>query len=277
MAEKENAVNIECHKCFKEFGSTKCLRPSHMEIVDKTDEWEERQDAKRKLEKSKDILKDDYGKTIPKREPIIAIIDNELGLEALGSNLIIKEDKFRTGYECKTCDGEGTTGNKCKICNGERILETFINVTRPVPYTEDELSSWPEWKREKLTIERTEEIRIFDANPVPSITKQAACSACMRRDAHGNMIPTGMELCLACNGSGAFLFVPEESMRRPTSGVIVSLGPDVKTLQKGDRILYSNFTGHAINFKQNVVFRIMHEHECFTKLHGIGDLQKRLK
>lgn len=163
--------------------------------------------------------------TAPEREPIIAIIDNELGLEALGSNLIIKEDKFRTGYECKTCDGEGVQENTtCPSCNGQK------------------------WHS-------------VDNDQIP-------CRLCRG---------TGKRLCESCNGKGGLLIVPEESMRRPTSGVIVSLGPDVKTLQKGDRILYSNFTGHAINFKQNVVFRIMHEHECFTKLHGIGDLQKRLK
>src|SRR5258708_38336566 len=41
---------------------------------------------------------------------ILAVIDSEVAMEALNDNIIILEDPFRTGFECKRCDGEGHVG-----------------------------------------------------------------------------------------------------------------------------------------------------------------------
>ena len=87
----------------------------------------------------------------------------------------------------------------------------------------------------------------------------------------GGMRP-GKQVCDLCFGKGGILIAPEISQRRPTSGLIKSIGPDVKLLKVGDRALYSMFAGTAINFKQKGTIRIMHEHEVMSRLHGIGKI-----
>lgn len=41
-----------------------------------------------------------------------------LALEAMGDLIIVVEDKFRTGFECKVCDGEKHLDEPCQHCNG---------------------------------------------------------------------------------------------------------------------------------------------------------------
>ena len=56
-----------------------------------------------------------------------------LGFIAMGDRVVVEEDKFRSGYECRTCDGEekvscpkcdgrgvSTVGGVCKVCDGSK-------------------------------------------------------------------------------------------------------------------------------------------------------------
>src|SRR5690348_13340388 len=55
-----------------------------------------------------------------KHEPILALIEDNFALEALDNFIIVQEDKFRTGYECKACDGEGHGTTVCPKCKGSK-------------------------------------------------------------------------------------------------------------------------------------------------------------
>ena len=167
------------------------------------------------------------------RQPKLAVIDNELALEAFGTNIIVQEDRFRTGFECKVCDGEGHGDVVCKNCKGDKTIKGH------------------------------------DDHLIP-------CNHCLVVNAFGEKVPCGFLPCYTCKGVGSSIVVPQESMRRPSSGKVVSTGGEVKELKCGMRVLYSNHTGYAVNFKQNVIFRIMHEHEVLVVLHGVGDVGKRL-
>lgn len=83
---------------------------------------------------------------------------------------------------------------------------------------------------------------------------------------------SGVDTCEVCYGKGGLLVVPEQSQRRPTTGKIVSVGPDTKQLQVGANVLYSNFSGHAIDLRratgQKVVLRILHEKEVLSGVVG---------
>ena len=84
-------------------------------------------------------------------------------------------------------------------------------------------------------------------------------------------------ICPSCGGSGGTLITPEVAQRRPTTGTVMSSGPETKFLSPGDRVLYSLFAGSAIQFKQRATVRIMHEHEVMCRLHGnlkVGDYVK---
>ena len=70
------------------------------------------------------------------------------------------------------------------------------------------------------------------------VVKDAKCSACNGR---------GKSVCPECKGQGATMFVPETAQSRPTTGTIVSIGPDVTRFERGDRVLYMSFAGHAFD------------------------------
>jgi len=47
-----------------------------------------------------------------------AIIKESEALRAIGDRVLILEDEFRSGFECKTCLGKGHSDIKCKYCKG---------------------------------------------------------------------------------------------------------------------------------------------------------------
>src|SRR5215831_8410647 len=89
---------------------------------------------------------------------------------AEGDILLVIEDEFRSGYECRTCNGTGTAS--CTECQGKGSYE-----------------------REGLKFK---------------------CSECDGK---------GEYKCRDCGGKGALLVVPDQSVRRPTTGRGVSVGP----------------------------------------------------
>jgi hypothetical protein len=112
-------------------------------------------------------------------------------------------------------------------------------------------------------------------------------------------------LCADCGGKGALLVIPEQSERRPTTGTIVSVGPDVarltrfqamlyaireffgfkvpaKRLARGQSVIYPSFCGHVFDLNAvdlrgteiQVCIRIMRESEVIAKVSGHLDLRR---
>lgn len=210
---------------------------------------------------------------------------NPFALEAAGDRIFVLEDKFKTGYECKECGGDGFIPDKeCPLCKG----------------TGQELDN--------------------NGNPNP----ETFCRSCCReRGTLGLYDGKGKLTCEACKGKGALLAIPQSAAQRPTTGVIMSKGADVSKcpdcrgvgkllmqgvigaqrvldqtlpspilvpclacegkgkvgfkLELGDRVLYPIFAGTAISFKQRGVCRIMHENEIYGKVYGYGDLGDMVK
>ena len=50
-----------------------------------------------------------------------AIIADKMGLRPIADRILIAVDKFKTGYECKTCDGVGHTDEVCPLCKGTKM------------------------------------------------------------------------------------------------------------------------------------------------------------
>lgn len=144
----------------------------------------------------------------------------EVSFYALGDRVIVREDEFRSGYECGTCGGHGRVA--CANCGGTGKSK---------------------------------------------VNAHAKCSAC-----HGET----NEICPECNGKGGVLVVPEQSQRRPSSGMIVSVGEDCVTLKEGENVLYSNFAGYAIDLDRagiKTVLRILHEKEVLCRVEGHLELR----
>lgn len=205
---------------------------------------------------------------------IVAVIDDDLVLEAVNKNILIKEDAFRTGFECPTCDGEGHIGEPCKKCLGKKVVaqNPDYNVAAAT-LSEKELELLPPAFKEMLLKKRKEQVQeVVDSGGL------LPCKACVIGDKRGGSYISGLEKCPICKGVGASIAVPEEAMRRPTSGVVVSVGQLCTFIQSGDRVVYSNMMGSGINFKGNILFRVMREDEIMIRLHGkkSQDFQKKL-
>lgn len=225
-------------------------------------------------------------------QPILAVIDDKLALEALGDVIIVKEDRFRTGYECQTCDGEGhtttvctrckgskieTIDDKCPVCDGSgRVADLFRPVGNDKIYLPGDVS-----KPNETPTKQCNNCR--GSGKDPEFEKRQLtpglypCRQCMCRDVSGIARSSGFEVCDKCRGMGSTVIIPQESVRRPNTGVVISTGDACKRLKTGDRVLYSNHTGFAITFKRNVIFRWMREDENPIRMHGVEQLHKFLE
>jgi co-chaperonin GroES (HSP10) len=144
----------------------------------------------------------------------------DVSFYALGDRVIVREDEFKSGYECRTCSGHGKV--VCSNCDGTGHSK---------------------------------------------VNAHAKCSAC-----HGETTQT----CPDCEGKGGVLIVPEQSQRRPSSGMIVSVGEDCKVLKEGENVLYSNFAGYAIDLDRagiSTCLRILHEKEILCRVEGHLELR----
>lgn len=165
------------------------------------------------------------------------IINDKFALSPNGTRILIREDEFRTGLECTTCDGKGHTNEKCPLCKGTKF-ESSID---------------PE----------TGENTVF------------MCRACAVGEKGGRQ-SYGFKLCPSCNGRTATIIIPETSERRPTSGVIIAIGKEVNEFSIGDHVLYSNYVGQKFDF-EDVVLRTMHQSDVYCRIKNMQDKHKKLK
>lgn len=101
---------------------------------------------------------------------------------------------------------------------------------------------------------------------VSPVNPEIRCKSC-----EGRLLVT----CPKCEGKGGLLIIPDNAQRRPTTGVIRSIGPGVwqngtfipTTYKVGEGVVYSNFAGHAWDIDGQVV-RILHEVELFGRIRG---------
>ena len=143
-----------------------------------------------------------------------------VGFFATGDHVLIREDEFKSGYECPTCGGVGTLA--CPECDG---------------------------------------------SGKSAVVPDARCKSC-----NGDQKIT----CPECEGKGGLLVVPDQSQRRPTTGEIVSVGPECGWRRVGDTVMFSNFSGHAVDLDRaghKVVLRILHEKEILCGVEGHLELR----
>lgn len=75
----------------------------------------------------KEILEPDAFTNRPK-DNSYTIIDNRLAIEAKNTRIVIVEDEFKTGYECKTCQGNlvvPAITELCPLCKSVGYEKTF--------------------------------------------------------------------------------------------------------------------------------------------------------
>jgi hypothetical protein len=106
-----------------------------------------------------------------------------------------------------------------------------------------------------------------DGSGTSRVVVGAACSMC-----HGDKKIT----CESCKGKGVLLEIPQASKRRPTTGIIVSVGWEVKNFAIGDFALFPNYCGEVYDLsgvnsdgqELTVVLRMLKEREIIARITG---------
>lgn len=62
--------------------------------------------------------------------------------------------------------------------------------------------------------------------------------------------------------------IPDKAKRRPTTGVIVSIGEGVEGIVVGQHILYAQFSGTGIQLKNKPAYRVLSKDEILLFLEG---------
>jgi co-chaperonin GroES (HSP10) len=80
--------------------------------------------------------------------------------------------------------------------------------------------------------------------------------------------------CRTCNGTGTTIKIPDNAKAIPTSGVIVSIGPEVTLRKIGERVLFGAHTGYFLPFKGNAKIRCMREDEPLCLIFSLDTKQQ---
>ena len=99
-------------------------------------------------------------------------------------------------------------------------------------------------------------------------------------------------MCPGCGGKGGLLVVPEASVRRPTTGTIVSIGWRVnnraiklwawligkKIVEHGQSVMYTSFSGHVYELELpdggQIVIRVIQEDDIISRVRGHLELRR---
>lgn len=73
-------------------------------------------------------------------------------------------------------------------------------------------------------------------------------------------------VCPQCKGKGSTIIIPDSAKALPTSGTIVSIGPDCTKRKIGQRVVFGAHVGFFLPFKGNVRLRMMREYEPLCEL-----------
>jgi co-chaperonin GroES (HSP10) len=86
----------------------------------------------------------------------------------------------------------------------------------------------------------------------------------------------GWVVCPDCDGKGGTIVLADDQKGRPTTGTVVSIGPDVTRFERGKKVIYPSFAGHAYDLKGldrsgkvvEVVLVILRDSEILSHMYG---------
>jgi hypothetical protein len=79
-----------------------------------------------------------------------------------------------------------------------------------------------------------------------------------------------LRTCDKCDGKGATIIIPQRARSIATTGVVVSIGPDVDKIKLHKRVICTPHSGVALPMKGNIEIKIYHQHEPLAYLHNLN-------
>jgi co-chaperonin GroES (HSP10) len=188
----------------------------------------------------------------------------KLGIEATDDKIVVVEDRFTNGSECRSCGGTGESNTECSLCHGvgeEPIQGGFSVQCRACGGTGHkpcEACNGEGYPKNVIIAPQTAQRR-------PSTGTIVSVGPLVGK--YITQYPTQITL---------YKKVPSTNYRgEPTEKEIENYEESPTIIDwgtvyfVGDRIIYSNFAGVAIELRQKIVIRIMRAHEILSKLYSI--------
>ena len=123
--------------------------------------------------------------------------------------VLVREDPFKSRFDCTACNGSGHTDEVCGNCKGTKL--------------------------EKTRGLGDEEVLM-------------SCRACTVGES-GARKTHGYKLCPQCNGRQGTIIVPDESQRNSTMGDILAVSKDgIQCVKVNDKVLFTNYGGQPFKF-----------------------------
>jgi co-chaperonin GroES (HSP10)/DNA-directed RNA polymerase subunit M/transcription elongation factor TFIIS len=165
--------------------------------------------------------------------------------------IVVRVDRFSDEATCKACNGTGHSDSTCPECGGNK-------------------GSWFDAagnKDNRSTIDR-------------SALTFVSCTAC-RASQYGDPTPrsTGRIPCKPCKGQGQALeggsiAISTAYEDQPTTGIVMAIGPRVKRVERGMRVLFSRFAGQEYE-TEGRKYRIMKDMYPMMQIMGQADIRIR--
>lgn len=164
-------------------------------------------------------------------ENILEMIEIGMALEGMSNKIVVLLDEFRSGYECVLCRGKG------KVNNTSRCL------CDPIPPD-------PEGNKPGTRDRRGNKCELCDGDYLSK-----------RSDS--------IITCPKCNGKGGLLEIPDTAKALPTTGVVVSIGPNVTKVKLNHRVICSPYSGTFLPMKGKATVKIYTEDEPLAYLYNM--------
>ena len=167
----------------------------------------------------------------------------ETGFESYYDNLIVLMDEFNSGFECAKCKGADIRTEGGDMYTQKQVSYIVCD------------QCGGKGKRPK----------------VGNADILVNCTDCGGR---------GSVPCPECGGTGTTgIAIPDQSKGAPTTGKIVSVGPDVtKELFKlGDRVMFSSYSGHQYDVtgkdkggaEKKIGLRFLKQSDILSRVYGV--------
>jgi predicted RNA-binding Zn-ribbon protein involved in translation (DUF1610 family) len=165
-------------------------------------------------------------------ENFLELPELNVAFEGISNKIIVLLDRYTSGYECPKCKGmqKVTRTTRCK-CD-------------PVDFD-------PEKHLEPGTKNR----------------HGALCEDC-NGDFMSKRTSTVID-CPMCKGKGGNIIIPDSAKSLPTTGVVLSKGPDVTRIRLHRRIIATPYSGTFLPMKGNARIKVYTENEPLCYLHNM--------
>jgi co-chaperonin GroES (HSP10) len=171
------------------------------------------------------------------------------GFRALNEKILVSIDVFKSGYECKTCQGKKRIQSHCSCEDHDRPGFKYSN--EQLGYVSDSLGE-----------------------TVAAGRRETPCPEC-----GGDYLNQRTDTeCPECHGIGALLVLPDSSKNLPTTGVIVSMGKKAalelerEDIHLGDRVLFGAYAGTMVPTQAGLMFKYMDWYLAVMKISGAEGL-----